>query len=109
LVGFFEIQVQAQLGETSRQSTSMTSFQQLDRTVVDSVLKIVDDKFDSLSERISSLERAVNGLQYYNVRQFKVVNTNLNTVDKTLQFMNSQVGLMDVENKGLKISMDLVK
>lgn len=105
-VGFTELQ--AQLSETSQES-GITSFQQLDRNVVDSVLKIVDDKFDSLSERISSLERAVNGLQYYNVRQFKIVNTNLNSVDKILQAMNSQVGLIDVENKGLKISMDSVK
>ncbi|XP_076094849.1 uncharacterized protein LOC143065268 [Mytilus galloprovincialis] len=101
------VNIRAQSVETSH--SGLTSFQQLDRTVVDSVLKIVDDKFDSLSERISSLERSVNGLQYYNVRQFKIVNSNLNSVNKVLQAMNSQVGLMDVENKGVKISVDLMK
>ena len=89
--------------------TGLTSFDQLDRTVVDSVLKTVDDKFDSLSERISSLERAVNGLQYYNVRQFKVVTTNLNSVNKILQALNSQVGNTGNGNNDVKNEVTEIK
>ncbi|XP_033761451.1 uncharacterized protein LOC117343222 [Pecten maximus] len=80
-----------------------------DEALVTSILKIVDVKFESISTRIGSMERAMNSLQYYNLRQFRVVNTHLRALDTIMQATHSQMGEIDIESKETKISIDMLK
>ncbi|XP_021350471.1 uncharacterized protein LOC110448516, partial [Mizuhopecten yessoensis] len=80
-----------------------------DEALVTSILKIVDVKFESISTRIGSMERAMNSLQYYNLRQFRVVNTHMRALDTIMQATHSQMGEIDIESKETKISIDMLK
>ncbi|XP_060081817.1 uncharacterized protein LOC132561103 [Ylistrum balloti] len=80
-----------------------------DEALVTSILKIVDVKFESISTRIGSMERAMNSLQYYNLRQFRVVNTHLRALDTIMQATHSQMGEIDIDSKETKISIDMLK
>lgn len=76
--------------------------------VYTSVLQIVDQKFDSLSIRISSLERAVNGLQIFSIQQFKLISGNMGGYNRILQGMNAHMAHMNMESKTLKNGLNLL-
>lgn len=75
----------------SENETETKSLNPIDTFLLDSMLKIVDEKFNTLSERISILERGISNLQYYNVRSFRVVNTHLHTLDSLLHGLHAEV------------------
>ncbi|KAK3596826.1 hypothetical protein CHS0354_015682 [Potamilus streckersoni] len=75
----------------SENETEAKNLNPVDTFLLDSMLKIVDEKFDTLSERISVLERGISNLQYYNVRSFRVVNTHLHTIDTLLHGLRAEI------------------
>ncbi|KAK3092335.1 hypothetical protein FSP39_001454 [Pinctada imbricata] len=98
--------VHGQSLQTHNITNEIDSFEE---SVVTAMLRIVDEKFDSLSTRMTSLERALTSLQYYNLRQFRIVNTHLHALDTLLQAIHGRVGQQDVTNKELATSVSLLK
>ncbi|KAL3832391.1 hypothetical protein ACJMK2_024039 [Sinanodonta woodiana] len=75
----------------SENETESNGLNPVDTFLLDSMLKIVDEKFNTLSARITTLERGISNLQYYNVRSFRVVNTHLHTIDTLLHGLHAEV------------------
>ncbi|XP_045168540.2 uncharacterized protein LOC123531545 [Mercenaria mercenaria] len=71
----------------------------VDQYLLEGILDIVDEKFNTLNKRLMTLERGINNVQYYNVRSFRVVNTHLHAVDTILHTMHTQVGQSEQQNK----------
>ncbi|KAH9488653.1 hypothetical protein Btru_061246 [Bulinus truncatus] len=80
----------------------------LEETVVTDMLKIVDNKFDTLTTRITALERAVSNLQFYSIRQFRQINGRLQNSENGLEAVSKQVGQLEVDGRGMKISLSLL-
>ncbi|KAL5006972.1 hypothetical protein ScPMuIL_015778 [Solemya velum] len=91
------------------QADKEISLSPIEDTVINSLLRIVDNKFDSLSGRITSLERSVSSLQYYNIRQFRQVSNHLMAVDTILQATHTQVGQVDIQSRGVKVEINALK
>ena len=92
----------AQLGSVSAQNerpfsdeaeSPTTSPKKLEDTVVTDMLRIVDNKFDTLTTRLTSLERAVSNLQFFSIRQFRSVGGALQEVTKGVESLSGQVSL----------------
>lgn len=81
----------------------------LEESILTSILRSVDEKFESLSTRINTMERGLNTLQYYNLRQFRTVNTHLHTVDNLLQNLGTRLEQQDIGNGELATSLLLIK
>ncbi|XP_048755165.1 uncharacterized protein LOC125666091 [Ostrea edulis] len=90
-------------------SNSTTDIDPLEESIVKSILRTVDEKFESLSTRMISMERGISTLQYYNLRQFRTVNTHLHTLDNLLQNMHSRIEQQDVSNQEIATSVMLLK
>ncbi|XP_046340855.2 uncharacterized protein LOC124121822 [Haliotis rufescens] len=92
------------LGETTPPPPTSTvpTTDKLEEAVITSLLKIVDEKFDTLSSRIAQMERALNGLQFFNIRQFRGVTNTLQTTAALTQAMHSKLGTNDLETRTLK-------
>ncbi|XP_046565328.1 uncharacterized protein LOC124274041 [Haliotis rubra] len=92
------------LGETTLPPPTPipTPTDKLEETVITSILKIVDLKFETLSSRIAQMERALNGLQFFNIRQFRGVTNTLQTTAALTQAMHSKLGANDLETRTLK-------
>ncbi|XP_067648737.1 uncharacterized protein [Haliotis asinina] len=92
------------LGETTLPPPTPipTPTDKLEETVITSILKIVDEKFETLSSRIAQMERALNGLQFFNIRQFRGVTNTLQTTAALTQAMHSKLGANDLETRTLK-------
>lgn len=80
----------------------------LEDTVVTDMLRIVDNKFDTLTTRITALERAVSNLQFFSIRQFRAVGGDLQEVKKGVESLSDQVGKLEVDSRGLKINSHLL-
>ncbi|KAK0070436.1 hypothetical protein Bpfe_000419 [Biomphalaria pfeifferi] len=80
----------------------------LEDTVVTDMLRIVDNKFDTLTTRITSLERAVSNLQFYSIRQFRQINGRLQNSENGQDALSKQVGQLEVGGQAMKISLSLL-
>lgn len=81
----------------------------LDQYLLDGILQIVDDKFDTINKRIMTLEKGINNLQYYNVRSFRVVNTHLHAVDTILHGITSEINQVELKNREMERAIGSVK
>ncbi|RUS76380.1 hypothetical protein EGW08_015860 [Elysia chlorotica] len=88
--------------------TVSTSPKKLEDTVVTDMLRIVDNKFDTLTTRITSLERAVSNLQFFSIRQFRGIGGALQELTKGMGSLSDQVGTLEVDGRGLKITSRLL-
>lgn len=99
------VKPQTTIPPTTRKPTMKPSQQRrntidpVDQYLLEGILDIIDEKFNTINKRLMTLERGVNNLQYYNVRSFRVVNTHLHAVDTILRTMYSQVGQVEHQNK----------
>ena len=98
--------IQGKESPTQNISNEIDPFEE---SVVNAMLRIVDEKFDSLSTRMTSMERALTSLQYYNLRQFRTVNTHLHALDTLLQSIHGRVGQQDLNSKEMATSVSLLK
>ncbi|GFO38030.1 neurotrypsin [Plakobranchus ocellatus] len=80
----------------------------LEDTVVTDMLSIVDNKFDTLTTRITALERAVSNLQFFSIRQFRQMGGFLQEVSQSVETVGEQVGKLEVDGRGLKITSSLL-
>jgi len=86
-----------------RQQNSRTqTLDPIDKYLIEGILEIIDEKFETLNKRVMTLERGINNLQYYNVRSFRVVNTHLHAVDTILHSLHGQVTITENQNKVLE-------
>ena len=90
-------------GQTPSFTTSSTAGnslieedKQFENNVLSSILRIVDHKFDTLSTRLTTMERAINGLQFYNIRQFRSVSTKIQSTTGILERLGAQVNVFVV-------------
>ena len=81
----------------------------IDQYLLDGLLDIVDEKFATLAKRLSTLERGVHSIQYYNVRSFRVINTHLHAVDTMLHGVTRQIDQVDQNNKEFNQGLHSVK
>ena len=81
----------------------------MDQYLLDGLLHIVDEKFETISKRITALERGISNLQYYNVRSFRVVNTHLHAVDTILHGITSEINQVEIKNRELEQGVGSVK
>ena len=88
--------------------TGMPKKDTLEETVFAEMLRIVDQKFDSLSARITSLERSVGSLNFYSVRQFREITEGLALSATTTEGLRSQVSKMDADDRALKAAVSQV-
>ena len=88
--------------------TAMPKKDTLEETVFAEMLRIVDQKFDSLSARISVLERSVSSLNFFSVRQFREITENLALSTTTTENLRNQVSEMDANDRALKAAVSQV-
>lgn len=96
-------------GQLSTNFNLTADMDPLEESILTSILRSVDEKFESLSTRINTMERGLNTLQYYNLRQFRTVNTHLHTVDNLLQNLGTRLEQQDIGNGELATSLLLIK
>lgn len=80
----------------------------LEETVFAEMLRIVDGKFDSLSERISVLERSVNSLNFYSIRQFREITETVEATSRGVENMESHLGEIETDNRAMKLSLSQI-
>ena len=91
-------------------SSNVTSdIDPLEESLLNSILRTVDEKFQSLSTRMNTMERGMNTLQYYNLRQFRTVNTHLHALDNLLQNIHTRLEQQDIGTRELASSLMLMK
>lgn len=96
-------------GQPSINSNMTADLDPLEESILGSILRSVDEKFESLSIRMNTMERGLNTLQYYNLRQFRTVNTHLHTVDNLLLNLGTRLEQQDIGNGELATSLLLMK
>lgn len=96
-------------GQLSTNFNLTADMDPLEESILNSILRSVDEKFESLSTRMNTMERGMNTLQYYNLRQFRTVNTHLHTVDNLLQNLGTRLEQQDIGNGELATSLLLIK
>ncbi|XP_062588423.1 uncharacterized protein LOC134250087 [Saccostrea cucullata] len=106
---FFLVLLTPVIGQFSVSSNVTSDLDPIEESIVNSILRTVGEKFESLSTRMSSMERGLNTLQYYNLRQFRTVNTHLHTLDNLLQNMHARVEQQEVSDRELATSVMLLK
>ncbi|XP_012937281.1 uncharacterized protein LOC101861810, partial [Aplysia californica] len=101
--------VDSQTGEeTEVASESADAAKKLEETVFTDMLRIVDHKFDTLTTRITALERAVSNLQFFSIRQFRQLSGSIQSTENDLEAVGNQVGQLEVNGRALKIAMTLL-
>lgn len=80
----------------------------LEETVFAEMLRIVDQKFDSLSARMTVMERAVNSLNFYSVQQFRAITESLEISAAVTEGLRGQVSKMDADDRALKAAVSQV-
>lgn len=104
----FPIQSEYQpvFGGTPDQDLSAESIGlEFEDSIIRSMLQIVDVKFNTLSTRMLSLERGVNGLQVYLSRQFRHVTKNLQAVNIVMNSLHAEVSHVDMETRSVRNSI----
>lgn len=81
----------ASIGQTNEIDDVVEPTSKLENTVVSDMLRIVDHKFDTLTTRISALERAVSGLQYFSIGQFRHLSKHIQGTQRDLKNVNGKV------------------
>ena len=100
---FYDIVVTYQ--HVSCRIVTETGGDSLEDTVFADMLRIVDDKFDSLSARISILERSINSLNFYNVRQFRHIHESLDQSNDLSSDVIEQVCSLSLYNLPFNASL----
>ncbi|XP_050418836.1 uncharacterized protein LOC126832172 [Patella vulgata] len=98
----------AVFGQVKKTAPDMLPIKIDEASVMSSMLLVVDKKFDTLSTRITSLEQAVNNLQFYSLRQFKIINTNLQSVNSFIHGVHGQMTQLDSDSRAVKIALDIL-
>ncbi|XP_076460467.1 uncharacterized protein LOC143293467 [Babylonia areolata] len=80
----------------------------LEKTVFSEMLRIVDQKFDSLSARMTVLERSINSLNFYSVRQFREITESIEGSTETTERLRKQVSKLDADDRALKAAVSQV-
>ncbi|KAK7508492.1 hypothetical protein BaRGS_00000058, partial [Batillaria attramentaria] len=80
----------------------------LEETVFAEMLRIVDEKFDSLSARMSVLERSVNSLNFYSIRQFREITESIEESTAATEGVRDQMAKMDGDNRALKLAVSQI-
>lgn len=80
----------------------------LEETLFTEMLRIVDEKFDSLSARISVLERSVNSLNFYSIRQFREIAESIEESTTVTEGLRGQATKIDVDNRALKLAVSQI-
>ncbi|XP_076465528.1 uncharacterized protein LOC143297203 [Babylonia areolata] len=86
-------------------ATPLPQKDSLEETVLEEMLRIVDQKFDSLSARISVLERSVNSLNFYSVRQFREIADSIETSTATMEGLRAHLGKVDRDTRSVKAAV----
>ena len=94
---------------TGKIKSNMDAISPMDKYLLEGLLDIVDEKFNTLNKRLMTLERGMNNLQYYNVRSFRVVNTHFHAIDTILHTMHTQMGQSEQQNKAFEQSITSMK
>lgn len=76
----------------------------LEETLLTEMLRIIDHKFDSLSARMSVLERSVSNLNFYSIRQFRDVSHHFKITTAAVAEVSGQLGRMEGEHRATKQS-----
>ncbi|CAL1537607.1 unnamed protein product [Lymnaea stagnalis] len=95
-------------GQQDESAESQPPAKKLEDTVFIDMLKIVDNKFDTLTTRITALERAVSNLQFFSIRQFRQISSTLTNNERHLETVNKQMDQLQVDGHGMKINLSLL-
>lgn len=85
--------------KTAPRSDHVRHVDEVDKYLIDGILNIIDERFETLNKRIMTLERNMNTLQYYNFRSFRVVNTHLHSLDTVIHNTNGHLDQISKQNK----------
>lgn len=89
-------------------SSALPKKDTLEETVFAEMLRIVDQKFDSLSARITVMERSVSSLNFYSIRQFREITESIEESTAATEGLRSQVTKMDGDNRAIKLAVSQI-